>query len=97
MGQAKHYQEIQEAKQAIAEEIALRVGILDQCEKHDIKYFLGTDDFEDAYKLGNSLITKQDPLVSIFNNDRKELSDYIKNVTDGLSDCCPFCERDREK
>jgi len=96
MGQVQHYQEAQEAQQAIAEEIALRVSILDQCEMHDIKYFLGTDDFEDAYKLGNSLITKQDPLVSVFNNDRKELSDFIKNVTDELSDCCPLCERNRE-
>mgnify|MGYP000704494034 CR=1 FL=1 len=48
MGQVQHYQEAQEAQQAIAEEIALRVSILDQCEMHDIKYFLGTDDFEDA-------------------------------------------------
>ncbi|NQY53899.1 MAG: hypothetical protein HRT42_10060 [Campylobacteraceae bacterium] len=97
MGQVLHYQDEQESKQAVAEEISLRVGILDKCEMHDITYFVVTDDFEDAYKLGNSLITKNDSLVSIFKNNRKELSEFIKNVTDNLDDCCSFCEKIRDR
>lgn len=51
----------------------------------------GMDNYQDAYKLANSLITKNDPLVSVFQGERTELTDLIKDVVNDHGEECPGC------
>jgi hypothetical protein len=41
------------------------------------------------------MISKNDPLVAIFNGDRKQLSHYIEIAISeyGNIDSCPYCEK----
>lgn len=81
----------------VAEEVVFSANVLLKCEIHNI-FFDGCDNEEiEAYKLGNSLISKNDALVSIFNGDRMELIDLLKDIRTKYTDCCPECERKREE
>jgi hypothetical protein len=81
-------------KREVAREIAARVGLLKKCETHE--YYidpLNDEAFESAYRLANSLISNNDPLVSIFRGDRHELTDFIKDVRSDVGLSCPGCDK----
>lgn len=86
-----------ESKRDVAIEIGLKVGLLERCEDHGYVLDAMSGNFEDAYKLANSLISSNDPLVQIFNGNRRELTDLIKNIPDEFGDSCPGCEKREEE
>jgi hypothetical protein len=92
MSIAKHFMMEDQEKLDAATEIAIRTGILERCEYHS-DTVLGTDDtdFTEAYKLGNSLISKGDPLVAIFKGNRREMTDKIKEAIESHGEECPSC------
>jgi len=94
MGQYKA--ELNSYLYSIAEEVALRAGILAKCQLHEEVYDSGEHEVEEAYKLANFLITNSDPLVAPFQGDRTKLTDLIKGIRDNYSHSCPTCERDAE-
>lgn len=96
MGQAKHYMEDQEAKYAVAVEVAIQAGFLERCEIHDEVYNACGVDIDHAYRKGNTLISNKDPLVEIFNGNRRELRDILKEISTEYDEVCPLCERSRE-
>ena len=75
----------------IAVSIAIRTGLLESCPIHQEVFDPLQHDYEAAYKLGNYLITKSDPLVALFDGDRKSLSELLQDVCSGYGDCCPIC------
>jgi len=79
----------------VATEIAIRAGILQRCKNHP-DTVLGTDDtdYTDAYKLGNHLISKGDPLVSIFKDDRHEMTNKVQEAIESAGmGYCPSCAK----
>jgi len=92
MGLTKEHLMNQEAKREVAEEIAIRVNLLERCDDHNYVFDPLNCNYEDAYKLANSLITNGDPLVDIFNGDRQELTDLIKDICDEYGRSCPGCD-----
>ena len=92
MGFAKRELERQQECSSAATVIAVRVGLLQRCEFcEDVKDPF-SNNFEDAYKLGNSLITDEDDLVRPFAGDRREMTDAIKTVVEETPDSC-HCDR----
>ena len=73
MGGAKRMMEENESKRAVALEIALEAGVLEQCEFHEDCIFEGGEEIEAAYKLGNSKMSKGD-LGDVFES-RREMTD----------------------
>ena len=52
---------------AIATEIALKVGLLEKCEEHGCVYDAMNDfALEDAFRYGETLMTRNDPAVAAF-------------------------------
>ena len=91
MGFAKRELERQQECSSAATEIALRVGLLQCCEFcEDVKDSL-SNNFEDAYRLGDALVTDGDDLVKPF-ADRREMTDAIKAVVEETADSC-HCDR----
>lgn len=91
MGGAKRLAEIEEDKRRIAVEIAVEAGELRRCEGHDYALDAGGDGTA-AYKLANALITRGDPLVAIFQGNRRALTDLIREVLSDHGSHCPGCE-----
>ncbi len=87
MGAAKREMERREECRRAAESIAVRAGLLERCVCGDIKD-PGSWDFEGAYKLGNYLMTKGDPLTEPFQGNRREMTDMIKEVGETTPDEC---------
>ena len=78
-----------------ATDIAIRAGMPQRCEYHS-DTMLGTDDTNctDAYKLGNALMSKGDPLVSIFKGHRRAMTDKIKAAIESFGmGCCYSCDQ----
>ncbi len=71
----------QDTQHEVAVVIALRVGLLVQCETCDDIYDPLENNHDDAYKLANSLITAGDPIVDKFATDRRALTDLLKDIT----------------
>ena len=91
MSQAKRMLDEQEEKKDAATEIAVKTGLLKKCDVcSDITQELGVDQAQ-AYRYANSLITKNDPLVAVFQGNRRELTDLIKDVVDGCGTEC-YCK-----
>lgn len=90
MGMQKRLLEEYEEQRSVAEYIAIEAGVLSVCELHDEIYAPGND-IEDAYRYGNSKFTKGD-LACRF-EDRKELTDVIKDVVTDCPDKCSRCAR----
>ena len=82
----------QDEKYAVAVQIGLEVGLLEKCETHGC-VFDAMNDFalEDAFRCAESLITRNDPSVAIFQGNRKRLHHSIEDVRSGMSNCCPDC------
>jgi|JI9StandDraft_2_1071091.scaffolds.fasta_scaffold338107_1 hypothetical protein len=82
------YGEDLDAGIGVATTIALRVGLLERCPYCEDVYDPMSDEREAAYKLANSLISRQDPLVHAFASDRRALTDLLQDVTSNYSDLC---------
>ena len=92
MGASKERLQEMEDKRAVAEEIAVKVGLLERCEHHNYLVDPLNYNHEDAYKLANYLITKNDPLVDIFEGNRRELMDLLKDIGSEYGTSCPGCD-----
>jgi hypothetical protein len=98
MGALKETGTEQDAKQAIATEIALKVGLLEKCEEHGCVYDAMNDfALEDAFRYGEALITRNDPAVAAFAGNRKRLHHVLENIRSGLPNCCDECYYARQK
>lgn len=93
MGQAKHHMMEQEDKQRIAEEVAVRADYLNRCDAHDELYDACAVDIDATYRVANSLISNDDPLVAIFKGNRRELTDMLKDLEGMYQDKCPYCQK----
>ena len=92
MGGAKRMLDDHEDKEAVAADIALQAKVLQRCAMHETLMYDGADP-EPAYRLGNALITQNDPRVAVFGGQRRELTDYIKELTEEYGDTCYACDR----
>jgi hypothetical protein len=72
-------------------QVALRVGLLKQCRFHEEVLDPLNCNFEDAYRLGNFLISHNDDVVAVFDGNRRELTDYLKDITNHFGTECPSC------
>ncbi len=97
MGYAKNRAMEDEEKLEIATEIAVRARVLARCQQHGYVFIGGNGDITNAYKLANYLITKRDPLVAVFENNRAELTDLVKKVTVYYGLFCPGCKKIAEE
>lgn len=82
----------QDGKRAAAIQIALEVGLLERCPIHGC-VFDAMNDFvmEDAFRCGESLITRNDPSVTVFQGSRRRLRYAIENIRSGMPNGCPEC------
>lgn len=92
MGRAKDDMMVMEGKREVAVEIAIRVGLLERCDDHGYVIDPLANNHEEAYMYANSLITKSDPMVDIFNGNRRELTDLLKDICSDFGDECPGCQ-----
>jgi len=92
MGASKERMQKLEDKNEVAEAIAVRVGLLEKCEDHGELFDPLNHNHEDAYKLANHLITKNDPLVDIFEGNRRDLMDRLKDICSGKGTSCGWCD-----
>lgn len=90
MSFAKRLLEEQYNKSIVAEEIAVRAGVLGQCEFHECVYD-NYGDPVDAYKLANAKFTAGE-ISDVFAN-RHEMTDYIKAVIEESADECGYCAK----
>ena len=78
---SKEMLEDEEHKNNVARTVLLKEGAIKECEYcSDYKDNFDYEALTNAYKIGNSMITKKDELVDVFVGDRKALSDRIKSV-----------------
>jgi len=79
-------------KNNIALTILLKAGAIKECEYcSDYKDNFDHEALNQAYKIGNRMITEKDELVDTFDGDRKALSARIKSAYDNtLWEC--HCE-----
>ncbi|KJF88409.1 hypothetical protein [Photobacterium leiognathi] len=87
----RHMEEVED-KFRVATDIAIRAGVLQQCEYCESTVFQGDEDIEDAYRLGNTLYTSGE--VSDLFESRREMTDAIKDTVesgDHAADCCYYC------
>lgn len=94
MGAAKQDMLEREDELRVVEEIAVRAGLLKRCPFHGEVYDPLNWDYESAYRLGNSLITKGDELVDLFDGNRREMTDLIKDLCSEYGDSCGACGAD---
>ena len=91
MSFAKRLLEKQNEQYGVAIGIALKGGVLRQCEMHEI-LMEGGKDIENAYRLGNARFTAGE-LSNVFEN-RLEMTDAIKKaVQENNSDECYACAK----
>jgi hypothetical protein len=77
-----------------AEEIAVQAGVLEKCELHEEVYDPLGGDLEAAYKLGNYKFSRGE--VSSF-DDRREMTDAIKDVVEQAAMECHTCAKWRDE
>lgn len=95
MGSSKRELGRQEDNHHAAQDIACQAGVLKECDFHSDMYTDTGESREEAYRLGNTLYTKEDALTSSF-TDRREMTDTIKAVCDEAPEDCPMCEKWKE-
>jgi hypothetical protein len=98
MGAIKELASEQEARHAVAVQIALEVGLLEKCKIHGCIYD-SMNDFalEDAFRCGETLISQNDPLVAVFGGSRNKLHHAIEECRSGISNCCDECYEAQHK
>lgn len=95
MGGAKRMMEEEDEKRQIALRIAIEAGVLEQCDVHDDCIYIGGEEIEDAFKLANYKISRNE-LAGAFQN-RREMTDTIKEVVeDHIADECYACAENRD-
>ncbi|MDR3527981.1 MAG: hypothetical protein P4L57_11955 [Rhizomicrobium sp.] len=77
-----------------ARQVMRRAGVLDYCEDHDA-YFDTWADIEQAYRLGNALVTRGEIDLRGFN--RRDFTDAMKNELKSNMTLggCVYCEHAR--
>ncbi len=88
MGATKRFIEHLAAQECAAVEIAVHVDLLRRCANCDCVTDPGNNNYEDAYRFGNTLISKGDPLAEVFDGDRRRMTDLIKNITTNYGPKC---------
>ncbi len=98
MGVLKETGTEQDAKHAIAVDIALKVGLLEKCEEHGCLYDAMNDfALEDAFRYADTLVTRNDPAVAAFAGNRKRLHHVLEDIRTGLPNCCDQCYYAQQK
>jgi hypothetical protein len=95
VGAVKRLGAFTEEKRRIAMEIAVESGQLRMCETHQCA--LAEGDGVAAYRLGKALISRGDPRVAVFEGNREELSDLIRQALEDCGDECPRCSEARRR
>lgn len=93
MSTVKRYMEMEQDHFNAGTEIAISAGVLERCEYCENTVFMGDEDVEEAYKLGNTLYSKGE-LGNVFSS-RKEMTDAIKDAAesgDHAAECCFHCQ-----
>ena len=87
-----------EEKHAIAVQIGLEVGLLEKCPVHGC-VFDAMNDFalDDAFRCAESLIAQNDPMVAVFQGNRRRLHHAVEEVRSGMDNCCPECYEAQHK
>lgn len=92
MGMAKRLQIEGWEKDAVASRLAIQAKVLGVCPMHEDQVISnGEFDYAEAYKLGNHAMSHDDPMVELFDGNRRDLTDRIKEVCDTAPDRCPIC------
>lgn len=86
----------QQQFEGAVEAIALRAGCLTSCQVCGQTYSTG-EDIVAAYKLGNRLITNNDPLTEVFGGDRKAMTDALESLRSEYMDFCTYCTKKAEQ
>ncbi|HEV7395937.1 MAG TPA: hypothetical protein VGN86_05460 [Pyrinomonadaceae bacterium] len=89
-----------ERKRQAAIQIALKAGELQSCDLCEEVFETHSEDsLTEAYKIGNAMISDNDPLVKDFKKTpagRKELSAILKDLWTDFSDECKCKRQARE-
>ena len=94
MSGAKEMMAKDENKRYKTHQIAFKAGVLKPCESHEDEVIVNEDkELVEAYKLGNSRFEK-DSLDKVF-DDRKDMTDYIKEVVENANTHCYPCSKMR--
>lgn len=95
MGAAKQLMWEREGREAIARKIAIESRALAVCEVCDIATDqMDPDALQLAYRIANRKITEGDPLVDVFDGNRRALTDLIKEVVESTGEECACVGRD---
>lgn len=92
MGGMKELMEQEREDEALAFVIMERAGVATICEPHDVAID-NYGDLTDAYRLMNTLISRDDELVARFKGDRRRATDAIQAAHGELAMECGFCAK----
>ena len=97
MSQIKHLLERDSERRGAAIEIAIAAGVLERCEVDDDVVGTWRKDIEQAYKVGNAMISLGDPTVTVSGRNRKAMTDEVNRVVEELqyNDCTHKLSIDR--
>lgn len=77
----RHEHELIDEENEAAIEILVQVGLFKRCPiDNDPLDVSGLEDATAGYQYGNALITKHDPMVAVFADDRRAMTDAVKRV-----------------
>lgn len=92
MGRMKHLLAENEYRRDVATSIAVKAKVLERCEFHEDNVYLGSNDLEAAYRLGNAMFSAK-TLDKVF-SERREMTDAIKSAVESISaDECDDCRQ----
>jgi hypothetical protein len=93
MGMAKQHLLEREDKLQSALRIAEIAGLVGRCDVHEVYFDLLDDEqLEHAYRLANKLVSEGDPLVAVFDGDRRELTNFVRDCRSEIGMDCPGCK-----
>jgi hypothetical protein len=96
MGYLKHLQLENEGLRCIAEEIAVRAGLLARCPSCETTYDPLSWRHVESYMLANRLITDRDELVEGLGSEhRRRLTDILQHIDRGYPNGCRCGARGR--
>jgi hypothetical protein len=81
----------EEERRAVAVQVALRTGLLRKCPDHGAVYDPGQHDYQGACMVASYLVTRGDPLVAPFGDDRTPLTDLLRAICRDYPRGCPVC------
>lgn len=89
-----------ERKEQAAQQVGIRAGELERCEVCGVTFEVHSkDSLKTAYKIGNALISNNDPLTRVFKNNpqgRRELTNILENLWTNFSAECRCKSQARE-